>query len=79
MSTEGSREAGANGAQPGIVMQADPQVGNRYQQEFATGVAEDMAQVLSRTATVAVPFGSFTNCLKTKEFSPLEPGGGVQV
>ena len=47
VSTEGSWEAGVDGAKPGIVMQADPQVGQNYAQEDAPGVAEDEATVLS--------------------------------
>jgi len=70
---EGSWEAGVNGAQPGIVMEANPKVGDIYRQEFAPGEAEDMAEVLSLTESTSVPFGSYTNCLKTKEFSGLEP------
>lgn len=72
--TEGSWKAGVNGAKPGIVMEAFPHVGDKYQQEFATGVAEDRAKVLSRSAKVTVPYGSFNHCLKTKDFSLLEPG-----
>src|SRR5947207_10758355 len=41
----GSWQAGVNGAQPGIVMEADPHVGDTYQQELSVGVAEDMATV----------------------------------
>jgi hypothetical protein len=74
ISTEGSWQAGVNGAQPGIIMEADPLVGDTYQQEFSPGVAEDMATVLSLNQTVNVPFGHFTDCLKTEEFTPLEPG-----
>jgi hypothetical protein len=75
ISTEGSWQAGVNGAQPGIVMEADPRVGDPpYRQEFLAGVAEDMATILALNKTVNVPFGSFSNCLETEEFSPLEPG-----
>jgi len=70
---EGSWEAGVNGAQPGIVMEANPAVGDIYRQEFAPGEAEDMAEVLSLTESATVPFGKYTNCLMTKEFSGLEP------
>jgi len=72
--TEGSWEAGVNGALPGIIMLADPEVGDRYQQEFAEDVAEDMARVRSLSATVEVPYGMFENCLQTLEWTPLEPG-----
>src|SRR5215210_6519385 len=40
VSTEGFWEAGVDGAQPGIVMLADPAVGNSYQQEYYAGEAE---------------------------------------
>jgi hypothetical protein len=62
-----------NGATAGIVMQAHPKVGQTYHQEYAKGVAEDMATVVSLMESVTVPYGSFTNRLNTKEFSPLEP------
>ncbi|MBI3961123.1 MAG: hypothetical protein HY335_00085 [Deinococcus sp.] len=73
VSTEGSWEAGVDGAKPGIIMEANPQVGDRYRQEYYVGVAEDMAAVVSLTESVTVPYGSFTNCLKTEDFTPLDP------
>jgi hypothetical protein len=72
--TSGSWEAGVDGAEPGILMEADPQVGDVYQQEYYEGEAEDMAEVLSLEASVSVEYGSFDNCLQTKEWTPLEPG-----
>ena len=74
ISTEGSWEAGVHGALPGIIMQANPRVGDTYQQEFSEGVAEDMATVLSLKKTVKLTLGTFTGCLATEEFTPLEPG-----
>lgn len=72
--TSGSWEAGVDGAQPGYIMEGHPQVGDAYRQEYYAGVAEDMAQVLSLTASVSVPYGSWNgNALQTKEWSPLEP------
>jgi len=72
--TEGSWQAGVNGASPGIIMLAHPQKGDSYQQEFAAGVAEDMARVASLSETVAVPYGAFSGCLETLEWTALEPG-----
>ena len=72
-STEGSWEAGVDGAKPGIIMQANPQVGQRYYQEFYLGEAEDEAIVVSLNASVAVPFGNFNGCLQTEDFTRLEP------
>jgi hypothetical protein len=72
-STEGSWEAGVDGAQPGIIMPADPKVGDEYRQEYYAGEAEDMAAVLQLGGTVTVPYGTFDDVLVTKEWSPLEP------
>ena len=74
ISTEGSWEAGVDGAQAGIIMLADPKKGDRYQQELAPGVAEDMAQVLGFEESLCVRYGCFEHVLVTKEWSPLEKG-----
>jgi hypothetical protein len=66
--------AGEGGNRPGILMPAKPMVGHIYQQEYAPGIAEDMIMVLSINETVEVPAGLYQQCLKTKDFTPLEPG-----
>src|SRR3981081_126216 len=71
-STEGSWEGGVNGAKPGIIMEAHPKVGDTYRQEYAPGVAEDRADVLSLNESVTVRKGSFSGCVKTKDYSPLK-------
>ncbi len=73
-STEGTWEAGVNGAEPGIVMEAHPKKGDKYQQEFAADVAEDMAQVIGFVDSFCVSYGCFNNVLVTKEWTPLEKG-----
>ena len=73
-STEGSWEAGKDGAKPGIILQAHPKVGQTYRQEYLKGVAEDMAKVLDLNGSAKVPYGSFNHIVVTKEWSPLEPG-----
>jgi hypothetical protein len=74
VSTEGSWEAGVDGAQPGIVMLGQPQVGAAYQQECAPGVAEDAAEVLGFKGSAKTPYGKFGHALRTRETNPLEPG-----
>ena len=74
ISTEGSWQAGVNGAVAGIIMEAHPRVGDKYQQEFAVGVAQDMAQVASVNKSLCVAYGCFDDLLVTKEFTPLEKG-----
>ena len=72
VSTEGSWQAGVDGAHPGIIMPAHPTTGQSYVQEDAPDVAEDRAKVLGTKASVDVPFGHFTGCVQTLEWSVLE-------
>jgi hypothetical protein len=71
--TAGSWEAGVDGAQPGILVPAEPEDGMTYRQEYYAGEAEDAAEVLSPGEKVEVPFGRFDGALMTKEYTPLEP------
>jgi hypothetical protein len=74
VSTEGSWEAGVNGAKAGIIMKGNPQTGDAYRQEFLKGEAEDMGKVLSLDQTVGIGLGSYQNCLQIQDWTPLEPG-----
>ena len=73
VTTAGSWEAGVDGALPGIIMPADPQVGDVYRQEYYAGEAEDMAEVLSLSESITGPYGSFEGVLLTRDWTPLEP------
>ncbi len=84
--TEGSWKAGRDGAKSGILMQAAPQVGQVYRQEWAFLEAEDAARVLS----TAYGYGDDEeldehvpedlaellcddDCVVTRDFTPIEP------
>jgi hypothetical protein len=71
--TKGSWEAGVGGAQPGIVMEASPQPGDSYRQEYLAGEAEDTARVVKLDQTRQVRSGSYQNVVVTEEFTVLEP------
>jgi hypothetical protein len=71
---EGSWLAFEDGSQPGLLMPGTPEVGMKYYQEVAPGVAEDRAEVISTTETVSVPAGVFEQSLRVREDNPLEPG-----
>jgi len=79
-STEGSWEAGVGGGEAGFLMLADPMPGVSYPQEYLEDEAEDMAKVKRTNATVTLIFENqidpddYEGCLKTKEWTPLEPG-----
>jgi hypothetical protein len=73
VSTAGSWEAGVDGALPGIVMLAEPQVGDVYRNEFYAGEAEDLAKVVELDGSIEVPAGAFIATLVTQDWTPLEP------
>lgn len=75
---DGSWKTGEDDAKPGILMKASPAVGDIYRQEYFLNEAEDMARVVSLNETVVVPAGTFTNCVMTEEWNPLEPEDSLE-
>jgi len=73
ISKEGSWEGGVDGAKPGKIMPGTPQVGDRYRQEYLEGEAEDEGEIVDLNASITVPYGSFTGCIRTRDFTALEP------
>jgi hypothetical protein len=61
ISDEGGWLAGQNGSNAGMIMPGKVEVGLKYYQEIAPGVAED------------TPAGTFDQVLKTEETNPLKP------
>jgi len=74
VSTEGSWQAGRDGARAGIAMPAHPRVGQTFRQEYYPGHAEDVFRIVGMRATVRVPYVSSTHALQTREWTRLEPG-----
>jgi hypothetical protein len=72
--TSGSWMAGVHDAEPGLIMEANPQIPDAYRQEFLVGEAEDTAWVVELRGTVTVPYGKLRNTLKTLEATRIEPG-----
>jgi hypothetical protein len=72
-STAGSWETGVDGAQAGVIVPGEPEVGLAYRQEYLAGEAEDAGEILSLDENVEVPFGTFEGVLMTKDWTPLEP------
>jgi uncharacterized membrane protein YkoI len=72
-SRHGAWEAGVHGALPGIVMKAQPKIDDSYYQEYYAGEAEDRADVLAVNETVDVPHGTFNGCVKTFDYTALDP------
>lgn len=72
-SLSGSWRYGTEGAQPGILMPAQPVLGDHYRQEFKIGVAEDVAHITAVQVTEMASGHTFTNCVTTEERTPIEP------
>jgi hypothetical protein len=72
--TSGSFQAGVDGAQPGIIMEAHPQIPDAYRQECYAGQAEDTAWVVGTSGSMRVPYGNVRNVLTTLEATQVEPG-----
>jgi len=73
VSRHGSFEGGVKGAQPGILLPAKPEVGQRYRQEYLKGEAEDNGEVLATDELVQVRTGRYRHALLTKDTSTIEP------
>src|SRR5262249_50412860 len=72
--TSGSFLAGVGGAQPGIIMEARPQIPDAYRQEGAAGQAEDTPWVVGTGGAVDGPYGRGRHVLTTPEATQIEPG-----
>jgi hypothetical protein len=64
--------AGQGDARAGLFMPAHPKVGRTFQQERAPGVAEDRSTVVAGGLRVRTPLRTFSDCIKTKDFAPLD-------
>lgn len=71
--TEGSFEAGVDGAQAGVLLPGDPEPGQSYRQEYLAGEAEDVGEVLRVGERAEAPYGAFDDVLVTRDTNALEP------
>jgi hypothetical protein len=72
VSSGGEWRAGVDGAEPGILMPANPEIGTWHRQEVAEGVAEDGSSIVALGETVSVPAGEFTDTLTVHDVNPLD-------
>ncbi len=72
---ESAWRGGVHGAQPGLIMPADPAVGFSYFQEFAPqDDALDQALIFARGNALSTRVARYANVLQTLETNALEPG-----
>ncbi len=70
---DGAWLAAHAGAKPGIWIKAEHVVGDSYRQEYLKGEAEDMAKIVATGETVTTRVGTYQNCTKTPDWTPLDP------
>ncbi len=69
----GAWVAGLDGAKAGLIMPSKPEVGMKYYQEIAEGIAMDRAEVIKLDKVLETPAGTFEKCLLTKEGTKINP------
>lgn len=69
----GAWETGVDGALPGYLMEASPLLGDHYYQEFLAGEAQDEAEIIGLGEMHTVPFGAFSDVVRTRDTSALDP------
>jgi len=74
VTTDGTFHTGEAGALPGIFMTAVPAVGETHRQEYYPGYAEDFYRVDVLSTKVTTPYKAFAHAMRTREWTPLEPG-----
>jgi hypothetical protein len=72
VSREGTWRAGVRGARPGVIMPAHPRVGQFFHQEDFAGHAEDRFRVVA--VVPGARSGQAPQLVRTREWTPLEPG-----
>jgi len=76
-STEGSWEAGVDGAMAGLMMTGTPLLGSKYFQEIAEEQeAVDRGEIVALGLDVVVPAGDWSGCIKIYDTNPMEAKDG---
>ena len=73
VSHAGAWLSGVNGAKFGLMMPGQVALNASFYNEIAPGVAMDRVEIVSISETVKTPAGEYTNCVKVKETTPLQP------
>jgi hypothetical protein len=60
---------GRDAQNPGVLMPAHPQVGDKFRSEDAPKITWEKDEVVSVSETVTVPAGTYQNCVKIKEIA----------
>jgi len=76
---EGGWLSGVDGAKFGMMMPGTPRAGDKFYQELAPKVAMDRCEIEATDDEFKTPAGTFKNCLRVKDTSPLEKGASYKI
>jgi hypothetical protein len=66
--------AGEGQSLPGLIMEANPKIGDGYYQRFNIGQEEDQAKIVDAGTSISnEEYGNFEDVLQVQEFSALDP------
>jgi hypothetical protein len=71
VNTDGTWKAGQDGARPGVIMPADPTVGDAYYQEMAPGIALDQGRIAQDGLTTTLD-GTDYETLQIIDTNPID-------
>ncbi len=72
LDTHGTWRVGVDGAKPGIIMPANPEVGDAYFQENAPGIAADMGRVSDVGVSRTIGGIDYDNLVVIQDSNPME-------
>jgi len=72
VSHDGAWKAGEDGAQAGIIMPGEPEVGQVFYQEYYPGHAMDSSEIAAFGEAIDVPAGLFEDTLTALDYNELE-------
>lgn len=73
VSHDGAWIAGQGLNEPGMIMPGNFVPGEVYFQEFAPGIAEDIAENIAMSQMLSTPAGTFEEVIEIWEYTPLDP------
>jgi hypothetical protein len=76
---EGGWLSGIDGATFGMMMPGAPKIGDKFYQELAPKVAMDRCEIVAIEGEFQTPAGTFKNCLRVRDTTPLEKGSSDKV
>jgi hypothetical protein len=74
---DGSWRADSVNSRAGLLIPGTVLSGSKYYTEISPEIALDRVEIINNSEVVETPAGTFNNCLKIRESSPIEPNAKI--